>query len=227
MKTVSIFGILLLYLLLGCDKVKEDMNRQYTVEIVGFDLNCSTCIVSFPDDFLEIKKLFGESHYNYYEIVNLFKGDFEIGDRLRVNVRKVETAELNTCITFYPSSDYNNLYVSNYAQYNNVRLNDTVDLAYKDCLNDSDGKRYICFDTVLTDSRCPTGAVCVWAGEAIVRFKIEKYNSFPVFIDLKEGVKDTLVCGYQISFIKLLPYPTYGNPTKPEDYKAGIIIKSN
>ena len=226
---MKIFSVLVFILLLfaACEKVAEDKITLYSAKIVGFDLNCSTCIVSFPDDSLMIKKLFGESPDNYYEIINLDKADFEIGEKLRVNVRAAENAELKACITLYPSSNYKSLYVSDYEEYNNLKLNDTVDLAYKNCLYDPDGRSYICLDTVLSDSRCPSDVVCVWAGEAIARFKIEKYNGFPIFIDLKEGAKDTLIDGYRISFVKLLPYPASAHQTKPEEYKARIVIKSN
>lgn len=227
MKTLSVFGFFLLFFLLGCDKVKEDISKQYSAQIVGFDLNCSTCIVSFPDDSLEIKKLLGESLENYYQIVNLDKGDFKIGQKLKVNVRKAKDADLKACITMYPSYNYMDLFVLNYVEYNNLRLNDTIDLACKDCLNTNNGQSYICFDKVLSDSRCPSGVVCVWAGEATARFKIEKYNSSPVFVDLQEGVKDTVIYGYKISFIKLLPYPALDHHIRPEEYKARIVIKSN
>jgi len=227
MKPVSIFGLFLLFLLLGCDKVKEDLNRQYSAQIVGFDMNCSTCILSFPDDSLEIERLLGESPGNNYQVVNLDKGDFEIGQKLKVNVRKAEDSELTACIAMYPSYNYQNLFALDYQSYSDLKFNDTVELAYKDCFYDRGSQSYICLDTVLTDSRCPTGVVCIWAGEATARFKIEKYDSNPIYLDIKEGTKDAVAGGYKFSFIKLLPYPSYGNPIKPEEYTARIVIKNN
>jgi len=227
MKPVSISGFLLLFLLFGCDKVKEDIDRQYSAQIVGFDLNCSTCIVSFPDNSLEINGIFGESPDNLYQIVNLYKGNYRIGQKLKVNVRKAEDSELNACITLYPSDNHKSLYALDYRNYADLKFYDTLVLAYKDCFYDRDGQSYICFDSVLNDSRCPIGVECVWAGEATGRFKIEKYNNNPVFIDCKEGTNDTVISGYKFSFIKLLPYPSYGNQTRPVDYTARIVIKSN
>jgi hypothetical protein len=227
MKKVTVVVFILFSFLAACEKIADEKNNQYSALIVGFDLNCSTCIISFPDDSLKIKDLFGISPGNYYEVVNLYKNDFKIGDKLRVNVRKAENEELKACITLYPSSNYRTLYVSEYERYSNLRNNDTVDLAYKNCLYDPDRLSYICLDSILTDSRCPSDVVCVWAGEAIARFKIEKNTGFPVFMDLKEGVKDTVVFGYKISFLKLLPYPISDHQTKQEEYKARIVIKSN
>jgi hypothetical protein len=114
MKTLFISGFFLLLLFAGCDKVTDEIKTHYSVEIVGYDLNCSTCIVSFPDDWLEIKKLLGESPGNYYQIVNLNKGNFEIDQKLKVEVRKAKDTELNACITLYPSVNYKNLYALNY-----------------------------------------------------------------------------------------------------------------
>lgn len=224
MKTISIIGFIFLFILFGCEKGTDNVNKEFAAEIVGFDMNCSTCIVSFPDDEMAITSLVGENPGNYYQVVNLNKGDFEIGQKLKLQIRKAGDTELNACITMYPSYNYLNLYALSYEKYTNLSFNDTVELSYKDCLYDFGTQSYICLDTVLEDSRCPTGGECVWAGEARARFKIEKYNSSPVFIDLLEGVKDTTVCGYKFSFIKLLPYPKYGIQTKPEEYKALIML---
>jgi hypothetical protein len=226
MKRTLISGLLLLFFLFSCEKVKENTNKQYSAQIVGFDLNCSSCIVAFPDDLLKIKALLGESPNNYYQIVNLDKGNYTICQKLKVEVRKAEDAELKACIAMYPSNNYKNLYALDYQNYTDLRFNDTLVLAYKDCFYDKDGQSYICLDTVLSDSRCPTGVECFWAGEARARFKIEKYQSNPVYIDLKEGVKDTLVSSYKFSFIKLLPYPSLRNQIKPEEYKARIAVKN-
>ena len=226
MKTILISGLLLLLLLIGCEKVKENLSKQYSAQIVGFDLNCSTCIIAFPADSLKIKTLLGPSLNNYYQVVNLEKGDYTVGQKLKVEVRKAEDSELKACITMYPSYNYQKLYALKYENYTDLKFNDTLVLAYKDCFYDQDGQSYICLDSVLSDSRCPTGAECIWAGEARARFKIEKYNSNPVFIELKEGAKDTLVSGYKFSFIKLLPYPSVGNQIKLGEYKAMIVVKN-
>ncbi len=227
MKTLSIFCLLLLVFLLGCEKGKDNIRDQYEARIVGFDRNCGTCILSFPYDSLNIRNELGGSPDNYYQAVNLGRGNFILGQKLKVDVRKAEDAEPQACITLYPSSNYKYIYVSDFEKYNDLRFTDTIDIAYKDCLNDPDRQIYICLDSVISDSRCPKGGECIWAGEAIARFKIEKYNNKPVYFNLKEGEKEAIISGYHISFIQLLPYPAVGNFPKPEDYKARIVIKNN
>ena len=224
MKWISYIGLLVLILLFGCDKVSYNTDIQHTAQIAGFDLNCSTCIVMFPDDSLQIKREIGGSPNNFYQVVNLDRGSFKVGQKLKLKVRKAKDTELRACITLYPSSKYENIYMLESEKYKDLTLNDTIDLTYKDCIYDSEFQTYICFDSVLTDSRCPNGVVCVWAGNAAARFKFDKLNTNPFFSDLYTHT-GTIINGYEIYFLDLFPYPTLGIQIKPEDYKARIVIK--
>jgi len=227
MNKLFLTGFVLFLFLTGCEKEKETSGNKYVAQIVGFDLNCSTCIVMFPDDSLGVKREIGSSPNNYYHIINLEKGSYTIGQKLKVEVRKAQDKELKSCITLYPSYAYENLYLLNHETFKDLVFSDTIDLAYQDCLYDSEMQTYICFDSVLTDSRCPGGAECVWAGEAAVRFRIEKPDNSPYFIDLNEYTSNTLVGGYEFSFLELFPYPAVNKQIKPGDYKARIVIKRN
>jgi hypothetical protein len=224
MKTISFFGLLLLLFLLGCEKSKDKISIQYDATIVGFDRNCGTCILAFPDDSLQLRNELGGSPDNYYQAVNLDRGKFILGQKLKVEVRKATDTELQPCVTLYPSSSYKYIFVSGFENFNNLTINDTIDIAYKDCLNDVDRQIYICFDSVISDSRCPKGAECFWAGEATARFKLEKYNNKPVYFNLKETEKDAIIEGYHISFVKLLPHPEVGIQIKKQDYKVRMVI---
>lgn len=226
MKNLFVIGFLIITLL-GCNKPIDSLDNQYVAKIVGFDLNCSTCILSFPDDSITMKKLLGKSLNNNYEAINLNKNDFTIGQMIKVKVRQALKSELKQCITLAASFSYNNIYVSDYSNYSDFAFNDTIDLAYGKCLNDFERQGSICFDSVLTDSRCPVNVVCIWAGEAVVRFKLTRNNNSSIFIDLHTGTVDTIVNGYKFSFIDLLPYPTTERTTKMEDYKARVVIKKN
>jgi len=104
-------------------------------------------------------------------------------------------------------------------------LNDTILLAYGNCLKDSESQFEICLDTVLSDSRCPIDVNCVWAGEGKARFKYSINNNPPITIDLRAGVADSLINEYKFSFVDLLPYPLHDKQIKPEDYIAKIVIK--
>ena len=96
----------------GCSRENDEINDNYIVgEIVNFDLNCSTCILKFPNDSLTIKKVIGASRDNFYQTVNMNKDTFKIGQKVLVKLREAKDNELRACITLYPSYDYRNIYI--------------------------------------------------------------------------------------------------------------------
>lgn len=77
---------------------------------------------------------------------------------------------------------------------------------------------YICFDSLVTDSRCPIGAVCVWAGCAIIKTSFHENgntHSFSMILPYYKNfgmANDTVINGYRIVFKDLLPYPDITKP---------------
>lgn len=88
----------------------------------------------------------------------------------------------------------------------------------------------ITFDAVVSDSRCPANAICVWQGAATATFSFSKNNSNHRFnlstITMAPNYsKDTIIAGYKIEFINLLPYPgTFIPPAPDSDIKAELKI---
>lgn len=114
MKRFSVALIILLFAF-ACRKDKYDALDSYVVgEIVNFDLNCSTCILKFPNDSLAIKHEFGASRDNYYQTINLMKDTFKVTQKVLVKLRKPEYNEIRACITLYPSYDYIRVYISDF-----------------------------------------------------------------------------------------------------------------
>lgn len=226
----KLISISILFLLLtACEKSSFDVNTYLIARIVGFDMNCSTCILEFPDDSLKVKEEIGQSPNNNYQSVNLNKGNYQTGQMLKVKIRKPSTNELTPCITLYPSYSYKSVFVTDFEDFNKLILNDTVYLSYQDCLNDNENKMYICLDSVLNDSRCPIGVYCFWEGNAIVRLKYQKYNSKPVIFDLnthKEFSSDTIIDRYKFTLLGLTPYPVAHQIIAQKDYKAKILIET-
>ena len=117
LKIMNRFSIALIIFLIafGCSSENYDTLDSYVVgEIVNFDLNCSTCILIFPNDSLTIKHEIGASRNNYYQTINLMKDTFKINQRVLVKLRKAEENELKACITLYPSYDYTNIYITDF-----------------------------------------------------------------------------------------------------------------
>lgn len=92
-------------------------------------------------------------------------------------------------------------------------------VALQQCGQKSAGP-YICFDSLLTDSRCPLGAECFWSGNALVKITFHEGHDSHTFTMSLKGFpptgfpSDTTVSGYKISFTDLQPYPQIN----PRDY---------
>jgi hypothetical protein len=223
----SLFAILFLGPF-SCEKSSDRLDSYVTARITGFDLNCSTCILEFPDDLPMVRKILGKSTDNLYESVNLNKGDYETGQMLKVRITEPDKNDLKPCLALYPSNNYKEVYISDYKNFENMPVNDTAWLSYHDCLNDSENRFYLCFDSLLNDSRCPLGVECFWAGNAAVRLRLVKYDSKPVLFDLNSltgFINDTIVDGYKFSFLDLRPYPDIHNKISLNDYKVKLLIQ--
>lgn len=86
------------------------------------------------------------------------------------------------------------------------------------------------FDAVISDSRCPANAVCIWQGAAIAAFSFTKngdthrFNLSTITMET-DYTKDTLIAGYKIEFKNLLPYPgTFTPPAPDSEIKAELKI---
>ena len=86
----------------------------------------------------------------------------------------------------------------------------------------------ICFDSLLEDSRCPRGAICIWMGTATGKFSFTVNNNeqkitLSTVVSPALFPRDTILMGYKIEFLDLLPYPDINAPGI-RDYKADIKI---
>ena len=90
----------------------------------------------------------------------------------------------------------------------------TIELKFSDCEkgNIAGDDLKLCFEAVVSDSRCPSNAVCIWEGAATATFSFIKNGDNHRFnlstLTLKPSfTKDTIIAGYKIEFIDLSPYP--------------------
>jgi hypothetical protein len=107
----------------------------------------------------------------------------------------------------------------------------TIEIAVRRCGSGDIGGDTIrlCFDSLISDSRCPANAICVWAGSALAKFSLTKNGESTSFnlATLKYGSynKDTVIMGYKIEFVNLSPYPgTVSTPVPADRIKAEIKI---
>jgi hypothetical protein len=225
-KKTSIIFILILSVF-SCERDSYNPNPTFIARVVGYDLNCGTCILEFPYDSSTIINTIGTSQNNFYEAINLNRNNYEIGQQMECTVRKTNTNELTACITLYPSLNYKSIYIEELVDVSNLILNDTVTLAFYDCLADPDNKFHICLDSIVNESRCPIGLECFWAGMATVKFKFQSYQNAPQYFKLSTAIdieNKTILHGYSFKLVGLEPYPSKDYKIKQDEYKAKLLI---
>ena len=89
------------------------------------------------------------------------------------------------------------------------------------------GKNFtICFDSLITDSRCPYNEVCLWAGVAIAKFSLNQNNTtLPFYLAtnaFSQFKTDTTINKIKISLQDILPHP---NATPPSAATIVAVLK--
>lgn len=231
MKKLLFFASLFI-LISGCERniipapEKEDI--EYTVKVVGYDPNCNTCIVEFPYYLARVKEEIGISPDNLYSTINLSQESYKIGEQLKIRIRKPGPTEMMACKTLFASDNHLGVYVTESEKFNDIILNDTIEIEYRKCVYLPDSHSYLCLDSIIRDSRCPTGMDCWMSGDAEVRLKYEKTDKAPVFFNLRTPTFNpifTVIDGYKITLLDLNPYPSFLTRKDPKPYSVQLIVK--
>jgi hypothetical protein len=108
-------------------------------------------------------------------------------------------------------------------------LNDTLDLAINKSAINTENQLAITIDSVLSDSRCPQDVVCVWEGNAAVRFLFTNNGKESKFVLNTHGgenyTRETIIDGYFIQLVGLHPYPVSTKEISNDEYIAELVIK--
>jgi hypothetical protein len=108
-------------------------------------------------------------------------------------------------------------------------LNDTLQLPINKSAINNENQLTVRIDSVLNDSRCPSDVVCVWEGNAAVRFILNNDGEETKFVLNTHGGdnfrKDTIIVGYSIQFVNLKPYPVSTKVISNNEYVAELLIK--
>ena len=79
---------------------------------------------------------------------------------------------------------------------------------------------------MVSDSRCPSGAKCIWAGEASSLLKVTQsgltYDKVLTQPGLSGPAADSFA-GYEVTF-DLLPYPEVGTSIDVKDYQLTLTV---
>lgn len=76
------------------------------------------------------------------------------------------------------------------------------------------------FTAVTSDSRCPSNAQCVWAGDATVVFLVG--GTQQVALHTEAGNTSAIIAGRKITLLRLAPTPAVGKAIAQGDYVATI-----
>jgi len=82
------------------------------------------------------------------------------------------------------------------------------------------------FVEVVSDSRCPTGATCIWAGEASCLIEITSGGATVEKVLTQSGATspDADEFGVYELMFDLMPYPELGKTVKNEDYSLLMAV---
>ncbi len=108
-------------------------------------------------------------------------------------------------------------------------LGDTTSIGLNDIvLCNDDVKLFVQFDTIVSDSRCPIDANCIWAGNAEVGFSVT-YNKELQSMNLNTNPDmetSKSVFGYTFQLLNVNPYPgSKGADTKPKS--VDIVVSKD
>jgi hypothetical protein len=84
----------------------------------------------------------------------------------------------------------------------------------------------VSFQGVPSDSRCPTGVQCVWAGNAVVQVVLSK-DGKAFGAELNTNLEPTSVdyLNYNVALVSLAPYPTSkGGAISQSQYRATFVV---
>ena len=103
----------------------------------------------------------------------------------------------------------------------------TVELRYDQTVT-YDGLELRLLD--IGDSRCPTGVVCIWEGQAEVRLEVTRGSEAPVEVQLTlragHDTEKAVAYGHLLRLLAVDPYPKEGKTTPREAYVARIEIQA-
>ncbi len=227
MKRVLFIGMVLTFSFISCEKSDNNDTKNYLAEVISYDSSCGTCVLGFPYQLDEVKSKVGESMDNLYRAVNLNLDDYSRGEMMKVSFREAKDNEIPVCTALAPTYNYKNIYVERTENCNFINYGEKMNLSYGECCFDPLRDTYICFDALVSDSRCPEDVFCFWQGEATVRFRFIESGGESTSADVTLGTQDAIIAGYKFSFTDLRPYPSTKDWPELKEYVATIVVKPN
>ena len=92
----------------------------------------------------------------------------------------------------------------------------------------ANGELTITFNSVTSDSRCPSDALCIQAGEAKVSLTLQSsQGNRNVELSTAGDNSQVAYSGYMVQLVDLEPYPISSQSIAPESYEVTLIISKS
>lgn len=85
----------------------------------------------------------------------------------------------------------------------------------------------IAFDSVASDSRCPTNVTCVWEGDAVVVVTLTQPGRERATVELHTSSRFARTVGYgdfEVALVALAPQPRDDSPISQAAYRATLRV---
>ena len=101
------------------------------------------------------------------------------------------------------------------------KVGQEFDLKYGESIQIQNESLTLKFENVADDSRCPTGASCVWAGNAKIILRVAQIDTS---LNSALNPNEINYNSFNIKLLSVSPYPTIGQQIKLEDYIIRLIV---
>ena len=101
------------------------------------------------------------------------------------------------------------------------KIGEEFNLKYGESIQVQNESLTLKFENVADDSRCPTGASCVWAGNAKIILQVAQIDT-----SLNSALSPSEINynSFNIKLLSVSPYPTIGQQIKLDDYIIKLIV---
>ena len=79
----------------------------------------------------------------------------------------------------------------------------------------------LALDRIVSDSRCPLGATCVWEGEVVVALALRSSHGAVPFV-LSDHARHTSAGPCDVTLLSVLPLPALDRPPTPDEYRVTV-----
>jgi hypothetical protein len=139
----------------------------------------------------------------------------DISYHLEEHVKKIRTGVIAICLALlalaFACKSGDTIRTMQLGEAISLKINESAKLATNDLL--------VTFKAVTSDSRCPQGAQCVWAGEADVVLTVKAgENSQDITVKVGAGADNkAALAPYMLRILKLDPYPVLNQSIQDSD----------